>query len=48
MNGGVKLDKDGFPSMIHHCFLLLMPLNGLLLSKNGVLDELIVPIMVTE
>jgi hypothetical protein len=33
------------PSTINHYFLLLMLLNGLMLSKYGVLDQLTVLIM---
>jgi hypothetical protein len=33
------------PSMINHCFLILRLLNGLMPSKNGLLDQLTVIIM---
>jgi hypothetical protein len=36
------------PYTINHCFLLLRLLNGLMLSKNGVLDQLTVLIMGAE
>jgi hypothetical protein len=36
------------PYMINHCFLLLRLLNDLMLSKNGVLDQLTVLIMGAE